>query len=292
MKTKDIFDIHKDNRKRCISALVLCSLVSLTAFCAIVIVITSKVGKYYLGLERLRFFTNESVIFVGIASLMCIPYQIDGLRRENYHLPLWLVNLLYIAVCTVTVTFVLAACIVLPFSGFHHTYIQSANFLPHLVVPLLSMVMFIFINDDHDIKKNILFYSFIPLVVYAVIYFKEVFADKDWKDHYHIVGVLPTWVSIPLVIIVYFFIAVFLRNEHNKRHQIRKQQIKEYYLTSEEVSFETIEEAIKNLAIRNKRLDKGGDLIVPRRIILMMEDKYQSGKDIKELCKIYIDNYK
>ncbi len=41
----------------------------------------------------------------------------------------------------------------------------------------------------------------------------------------------------------------------------------------------------------DRQKDINGELIVPRRILMMMEAKYQSGLTIDELCKIYIDGY-
>ena len=52
-----------------------------------------------------------------------------------------------------------------------------------------------------------------------------------------------------------------------------------------------IASAIKALAARNRSRDLGGELIVPRRILAMMEEKYQSGLPLGELCKIYVDAY-
>ena len=37
--------------------------------------------------------------------------------------------------------------------------------------------------------------------------------------------------------------------------------------------------------------DEGGELVVPRRILLMLERKYQSRLSIEELCEIYIREY-
>ena len=37
--------------------------------------------------------------------------------------------------------------------------------------------------------------------------------------------------------------------------------------------------------------DEGGELVVPRRILLMLERKYQSRLSIEELCEIYIKEY-
>ena len=37
--------------------------------------------------------------------------------------------------------------------------------------------------------------------------------------------------------------------------------------------------------------DEGGELVVPRRILSMLERKYQSRFSIEELCEIYIKEY-
>lgn len=37
--------------------------------------------------------------------------------------------------------------------------------------------------------------------------------------------------------------------------------------------------------------DEGGELVVPRRILLMLEKKYQSKLSIDKLCEIYIREY-
>ena len=37
--------------------------------------------------------------------------------------------------------------------------------------------------------------------------------------------------------------------------------------------------------------DEGGELVVPRRILLMLERKYQSRLSIDKLCEIYIREY-
>ena len=37
--------------------------------------------------------------------------------------------------------------------------------------------------------------------------------------------------------------------------------------------------------------DEGGELVVPRRILLMPERLYQSRLSIEELCEIYIKEY-
>jgi hypothetical protein len=52
-----------------------------------------------------------------------------------------------------------------------------------------------------------------------------------------------------------------------------------------------IASAIAVLAKEDRRKDEGGELVVPRRILLMLERKYQSKLSIKELCELYIREY-
>lgn len=286
-----VIDIHKKNQKRCIIALVLCFLVFFSSFLSVLLAVSSKADGIYTGMDNLRYFTYDSNIFVGLIAILCIPFQIDGLRYENYHLPRWLVNILYIATCSVTITFLLVTILILPYLGFYKTYVINASYFPHFFTPILAMITFIFINDDHEIKKNVIYYSLIPLFIYASIYLNEAFNSKNWLDHYHLNSIVPLYVTLPFIIVVYLLIAIVLRKLHNIRHKISKKEIVDYYHNSEEVAFLTIEEAIENLAKRNKRLDKGGDVMVPRRIILMIKDKYKSDKNIDELCNIYLDYY-
>ena len=53
----------------------------------------------------------------------------------------------------------------------------------------------------------------------------------------------------------------------------------------------TIEEAITKLAQENNRNDAGGEVIVPRRIISILEKKYESKKGLGYLCSIYLEEY-
>ena len=52
-----------------------------------------------------------------------------------------------------------------------------------------------------------------------------------------------------------------------------------------------IASAIAVLAKEDRRKDEGGELVVPRRILSMLERKYQSRLSIEELCEIYIKEY-
>ncbi|MBP5193366.1 MAG: hypothetical protein J6126_01400, partial [Clostridia bacterium] len=56
-------------------------------------------------------------------------------------------------------------------------------------------------------------------------------------------------------------------------------------------NYPTIREAVEKLASYERKYDKGGEVIVPRRIIKMMEKKYQSGIPLSDLCNLYVKEY-
>ena len=76
-------------------------------------------------------------------------------------------------------------------------------------------------------------------------------------------------------------------------HKRRKAVAEEYYQEAYDSDCPDIQSAIKALArdFRNRDADKRGDLVVPRRIMLMMEKKYNSCLSVGEMCSIYISEF-
>jgi len=237
-------------------------------------------------------------MFMGIASAMCIPYAVDGLRYNNYHLPRWIIDLLLMATTGVAVTFLIAVTVLSPMTSYYRMMLYSNNILFHTINPILSILLFIFINSDHRVSFRSSVLATVPVALYAAVYFVMVFIigeeNGGWRDHYQIkevMGYLPLPLIIVAMILVDFLVATLLRLAHNKMHQKRKNDVMAYYQFSELYDYSDIGSAIKALADYNRTRDLGGELIVPRRIISMMEEKYHSNLSLEELCKIYIDDY-
>ena len=49
----------------------------------------------HMGLRTFCMFTVNSNILAAAAMAMVIPYTLDGLRTRNYHMPRWIVDLVY-----------------------------------------------------------------------------------------------------------------------------------------------------------------------------------------------------
>jgi len=299
-KTKNLPNALRINRNRCILAIIMCSLVSILVYLAITDKVLSEPDQLVkeVGWKSYHMFTILSNLLMAVISAMCIPFAVDGMRYRNYHLPRWYVNLMYAGTTGVSITFLIALTVLSPAAGFYRMMLYSDNLYLHLICPVLSILLFLFINSDHKISWKDSFIAIIPVCIYMVAYLVMVFDVGEeaggWRDHYQVYRILE-YIPLPLLVLLFpaicYAIASALRIAHNAIHNRRKANLERYYQEAEDYSYPDIKSAIMALADIDRRLDKGGDLTVPRRIIKMMEKKYGSGLSPNELCKIYIDEY-
>lgn len=291
------------NRIRCIAALAF----SLLMVSAVLVGVTKNLlatpDEYVkeVGYKTFRMFTVLSNLLIASCAVLSIPFEIEGLRHRNYHLPRWIVELIFVGATGVALTFFVTLTVLAPYAGFRLMFLQRSNLFLHLICPILSILFIIFVNDDHTISFKASLFAMIPVVIYSILYaILAIFIGPErggWRDHYrftqiHIGGVTIPWPIVLIVALgVVFGLLTLMRLVHNKVHKTRKQQIEAYYQECEEFDYPTIEEAIVALANYEKQYDEGGEIVLPRRIIKMMEKKYQSGIPLTELCKIYVKAY-
>lgn len=293
-------DASRTNRMRCKVAVVSCSLLSFLVFLAVCdqLLSTPDAIVQEVGWKSYHMFTILANMFAGIAAALCIPYAVDGLRYDNYHLPRWVVNVLYMATTGVALTFLIAVTVLSPMTSYYRMMLYSNNILFHTINPIIAILLFIFINSDHKVSFRSTFLAIAPVVLYAALYFVLVFVigeeNGGWRDHYQIRDITQ-YVPLPLVVLgmvlIAFAVALLLRAAHNSVHKKRKKQTVSYYQSAGEFDCPSIDSAIEALAARNRSRDPGGELTVPRRILGMMEEKYKSGLPLRELCRMYIDAY-
>ena len=294
---KDELTALKINRDRCIFALVNSVLMVVFVFLAIVFRVLQKEDMVVreVGLQTFRMFTVLSNMLMAIGFAMVIPYAVDGLRYRNYHLPRWVVDLLFMGTTCVSLTFIIAVTALSAMAGFDRMMIQRTNIFFHTLVPLLSIYTFLFINTDHEIRFRANFLAMLPMILYSIAYLILAFGIGEkaggWRDHYHFAEMMPLYLAIPLMYALTFGIAAILRLLHNAAHKRFKAAVERYYQEHEDYSRGTIEEAVAALARENKEHDKGGEVIVPRRIIQMMQRKNGGDKSLSELCSLYLSEY-
>ena len=300
MEQKKLPDALRINRNRCILAIVVCSILCFLVFLAVTdqLLRDPDVLIKEVGWKAYHMFTVLSNILMAVAAAMCIPFAVDGMRYRNYHLPRWYVNLMYMGTTGVAITFLIALTVLAPAAGFYRVMLFSNNILFHLTCPILSILLFFFINSDHRIKWQSTFIAIIPVVLYALVYVLMVFIIGEeaggWRDHYQIYRIaeyLPLPVILLILCLISFGIATVLRLVHNAIHKKRKADMERYYQQAEAFSYPDLETAIGALADLDRPYDMRGELTVPRRIMNIMERKYQSGLSTKEMCIRYIEDY-
>ena len=248
-----------------------------------------------VGTKTFRMFTVLSNMFVGVTFAMTIPFAVDGIRTRNYHLPRWIVTLTYASVICVTLTFLVALTILSPRAGFYEMMLEETNLFLHTIVPVMAIVSFLFVNSYHTIKFKTTFIAMAPMLAYAVTYLVMAILigeeNGGWRDHYRFEELMPWYYILILMLVLTFGIATALRVVHNAMHRRDKLATERYYHTAADYDLPTIEEAIRKIASESRSRDLGGEVTVPRRIIKILEKKYQSGKSITDLCGIYLDEY-
>ena len=293
---KSITNVRKINKKRCIASFVSCIILVTIANIAIWINLSNALNSGYqnMGLKTFKMFTTLSNLILSIGAMLAIPYQIEGLKKTNYHLPRWIVYFLYAGVTGVSVTFVTAITLISISEGFSNSMLKGMNLFLHTINPITALLLFTIVNDDHHLSIKSIFIAFIPEFIYSITYIILVFiigeANGGWSDHYKFNEFVPWPITLIVMYAMSFGIALLIRIIHNYVHKKRKQAFINYYQNSPDIKADTIEEAIKNLAIQNRKDKISGEVIIPLRSIKMMLPVYQTDKSLKELFKIYIDN--
>lgn len=248
-----------------------------------------------VGAKTFRMFTVLSNMFMATAAALSIPFAVDGIRYRNYHMPRWIVTFLYSGTVCVALTFFVALFLLSPQVSFSRIMLYKSNLQLHTLIPLCAMALFMFVNDFHRIPFRATVYALVPVLSYAVVYLiSGILIGEDrggWRDHYHFQDYMPWYLALVLITGVTLVLATGLRLAHNAVHKRDKALMAHYYQNAAPYLLPTIDEALAAMAAEHRQYDKGGELIVPRRAIRVLEEKYRSGKSLKELCSIYIAAY-
>ena len=295
MKEKPIVNARRINKMRFISGIIICSLVIVLTFVAVALSLTDffKTGSSEAGIGTLKMFTTLSNIAAAFSAAMCLPFQIDGLRRDKYRLPSWIVVVMYVGTVGVFLTFFSAITIVSMYQGFVKTMLSKSSLFLHTINPILITILFVFIISDTHIKFSHSFISMIPIVIYMIVYFIMVFVVKAWKDHYHTNSVMPWPLSLLLMMSISFGVTQLIRVLHNLTNKHVTKSIEKYYMESPDFEFNRVSDAIAHLAeIESKFYYEGDDIYIPVDIIHLLSERYKAKKvPVDILYDVYLEKY-
>ena len=95
------------------------------------------------GVGHIKFFTNLSNYFVGIASLILLVEEIKKLKDDSYNIFKWSYELKFIATISVTVTLLTVVFFLGPTIGFYLLWQGNCIFV-HTLTPLLAIISTLF----------------------------------------------------------------------------------------------------------------------------------------------------
>ncbi len=295
MKEKPIVNARKINKMRFISGIVICSLVIVMTFVALSLSLTDffDSGSSEAGVGTFKMFTTISNIIAAFSAAMCLPFQIDGLRRDRYKLPSWIVIVMYVGAVGVFLTFFVAITIISAYQGFVKAMFTNAKLFTHTINPLLITLLFVLVISDTRIKFSFSFIALIPVAIYMIVYLIMVIILKEWNDHYYTDKYIPWSVSLLLIIAISFGICQLLRIVHNLTNKHVTKSIERYYKESPDFEFPKVSNAIAHLAeLESKFYYEGDDVYIPVDIIQLLADRYNAGKvPVDILYDVYLENY-
>ena len=294
-KKAPITNARRINKMRCIIGLSICSIVVSLTVVALVLNIVNFFNESTpeAGLGTLRMFTTISNIIAALAAAICIPFQIDGLRRNKYLLPKWIVEVMYVGSTGSILTFTIALALIGPTAGFQYAMFANSNIFMHTLNPIFIFMLFTIAISDGRIKFFHSLFAIIPIFIYSLMYFILAFVTKVWRDHYHLADYMPWPVAFILIMSVGYLISLLLLFLHNLNNKHVMKGIETYYKESDDYKFNKIGDAIAHLAeVESKFYHQGDDIYIPVDIIKMLSERYNaSNLPLDVQYDIYLENY-
>ena len=245
----------------------------------------------HMGLRTFCMFTVNSNILCAAAMAMVIPYTLDGLRTHNYHMPRWIVDLVYMGVTAVALTFLVSLFILSPAKGFVLIFTGSRFFL-HGVCPILAIVAFCFFMSEKRLTIRDSLLALIPVLIYAIVYYVMVAVLGEekggWIDFYGFLSRLPHWIPLTAIMPLTFLIATGIRVLHNRSYDKRKADESAFF--TQLFADADVRRIVAAMA-RSHSSARILDIVIPSRIISIMLEHSKSEATLEECCEIYLKEY-
>jgi hypothetical protein len=169
------------------------------------------------NLRSLRYFTLQSNLLEAVASVIMCFEMLSILRGARQRPKKWKCLLKLASTAAVSVTFFVVVSFLGPIFGFASMY-RGANLWFHLIVPLVSILEYVFCEYLNDTSFRGTFWCAAPVAVYGVYYVGNILINGigEWPDRNDFYGFLmwgvPIGAAIFLALILLgWFAGVLLR---------------------------------------------------------------------------------
>lgn len=169
--------------------------------------------------QALKFFTVDSNLLMGAIALLFVVFEILLILGKTDKLPKWLYIVKHMGTVGVVLTFITTACFLAPFLVDDYWLLfKNSNLFFHAIIPILSLITWVVLEDVDEIEWKYSFIGMIPMVIYAVFYCivalthvenGAVPAEYDWYGFLR-GGIAFAGVALPVMLIGTYAIAFLL----------------------------------------------------------------------------------
>ncbi len=175
------------------------------------------------GVTLFKYYTVDSNLFVGVASLLLIIYEILLINKKIKSIPKYVYILKFIGTVAVTLTFMVTLFYLAPTYGSNFFFLyQNANFFYHFLVPIISMISFIY-YEKTNLDEKYIKYGLSTMILYGIYYLINVLVhmengkvsfEYDWYG-FASGGVITIIITIVLMLTITYLISkvLFKKNQ-------------------------------------------------------------------------------
>ena len=172
-----------------------------------------------MGFKTFRYFTTDSIVLCGIASLLAAGFTLPVLLKKRERVPKGVLLFKYTGACAVALTFAVVLAFLGPIHGYGSMFIGTSFYL-HGIVPILAMVSWIAFDRGCRLKVRAFLLGLIFAAAYGAVYFIQVvvrgFSNGGWMDFYMLRRGCRWWLSFPLVGLGAAVLCILLLVLHNR----------------------------------------------------------------------------
>ena len=214
-------------RRRSVIALCCVSLTMLLAFYGIVAGVNRmNVVSHGNGFRSFIYYTMISNVFAALSAAFVFPFAVEGIRKKRFIIPKWAALIHFSATVSIAVTMVFVFAFISwasPEDAF-----GGANFVTHVICPVLIIVSFFQMESGHLFARKDLFFGIVPCSVYMVVYFIEVAlvgeANGGWPDVYRVLEYSSPALAMPAFVLLAFGVSAAVAYLSNRLTKAREKR--------------------------------------------------------------------
>ena len=158
-------------------------IINLIVFGIAVYCFISLLNSFHKGANKFIYYTNISNLIVGAVSFANLIFISISLCKDRLIMPKAFSIIKFVALSMTSLTFVTVLFLIGPLTGFDESY-SGRNFFTHLVIPILALCSYLFLEENIKFKWRASLFVLIPHTIYSTVYLLNILVFGTWPDLY------------------------------------------------------------------------------------------------------------